>query len=185
MLTNLDLFSEFSRLVTGIAEWWRWIKDDLRSEAPTSLPSLSSPSLGKKPMGNGYNALQKYARWRELQMGLLKYHITVCFLFVTHKQCALIPYNSFPQLTPASPTFFHGPMQPGSRSLPPQAPKLYREYRTPAVAQKELVEILQLSGPLCGKLSFRHFGSYLRRLLSAFHLRVGKEIRKMNGGESM
>jgi hypothetical protein len=148
-------------------------------------------------MGNGYNALQKYARWRELQMGLLKYHITVCFLFVTHKQCTLIPYNRLPQLTPASPTFFQGPMQPGSRSLPPQAPKLYRrngsliltmiirlqEYRTSAVVQKAPVEILQLSGPPCGKLSFRHFGSYLRRLLPAFHLRAGKEIRKMNEGE--
>jgi len=75
LVANLSLFTQFSRSVNGIAEWWDWIKNDLASESPTVLPPSSGSDLEAQESGD------LYALWTTLKENLQEYHNIVHIFF--------------------------------------------------------------------------------------------------------
>ncbi len=69
LVANLSLFTQFSRSVGGIAEWWDWIKNDLTSETPTLLPPSFSESDSETQESGDL-----YALWTTLKENLQEYH---------------------------------------------------------------------------------------------------------------
>jgi hypothetical protein len=60
---NLNLFTEFSRSVEALAEWWNHVKVDLESPKPNLLPLKRGSS----------EANEKYSKWAEIQQGFQQY----------------------------------------------------------------------------------------------------------------
>lgn len=69
LVANLNLLSDFARAIVNVSEWWTFMKEDLESPKPTSIPSPTSLSSYTQ---DEVRAMK--TRWSALKEGFQQYY---------------------------------------------------------------------------------------------------------------